>query len=311
MGASGMTIGRISVAWLLLLLVSACAPNPIDCNLNAVAKLPLEVRNGLLVVRAGIDGRWVTLLVDSGAERTALSGDVVTRLGLARDAKIITRSTGVGGSFTASDAIIPGLVLGGVRFPILRLAVGQFHFGPSFSADGLLGQDILTAFDLDIDVPGRTLTFYHPRICPDVEPPWTEPYARVAGVRSRPPDRLLIPLELDGVTGMGILDTGAQATTIGVSMATRLGLTPDLMAGDPVVLHHGAGPGSQDARLHRFGLLRIGPAVERNPLLSVLPVDAGVGDALVGEDFIDGRRIWMSFVNREVFIGTSKPDDTR
>jgi hypothetical protein len=311
MDGSGMTIGRISVAWLLLLLVSACAPDLIDCNLNVDAKVPLEVRNGLLVVRAGVDGRWVTLLVDSGAERTALAGDVVTRLGLARDEKIITRSTGVGGSFTASDAIIPGLVLGGVRFGISRVAVGQFHFGPSFAADGLLGQDILTAFDLDIDVPGRTLTFYHPRRCPDVEPPWTEPYARVAGVRSRPPDRLLIPLELDGVTGMGILDTGAQATTIGVSMANRLGLTPNVMVGDPVVLHHGAGPGSQDARLHRFGLLRIGPAAERNPLLSVLPVDAGVGDALVGEDFINGRRIWMSFSNREVFIATSKPEDTR
>jgi len=105
---------------------------------------------------------------------------------------------------------------------------------------------------------------------------------------------------------MGILDTGAQATTIGLRMAERLGLTPAAMSEDPIVQHHGAGPGSQAARLHRFSLLQIGPAVANQPVLSVLPVDAGVGDALVGEDFINGRRIWLSFSNREVFIATSR-----
>jgi hypothetical protein len=303
-----MTSVRNWLACLMLLLVGACASNPINCDLVVVAKMPLEVRNRLLVVPAGIGGKWVTLLVDSGAERTVLSAETVNRLGLARDEKIFTRSTGMGGTFTANDAIIPGLVLGGVRFPLERVSVGQFQLGPGLAADGLLGSDVLLAFDLDIDVPDRTLTLYRPRMCPDVQPPWHEPFERVPGVRALR-DRLLIPLELDGVSGMGILDTGAQATTIGVSMGNRLGLTALAMAGDPIVRHHGAGPGSQEARLHRFSLLRIGPAVAQDPLLSVLPVDAGVGDALVGEDFIDGRRIWLSFANREVFIATSKPDD--
>jgi len=301
-----MINARLWIAGLLLLLVSACAPNPLNCDLVVVAKMPLEVRNRLLVVPAGIGGKWVKLLVDSGAERTVLSADTVARLGLARDEKIITRSTGMGGTYVANDAIIPGLVLGGVRFTIERVSVGQFRLGPSLAADGLLGSDLLLAFDLDIDVPDKTLTLYRPRLCPDVTPPWREPFERVAGVRALR-DRLLIPLDLDGVSGMGILDTGAQATTIGLRMANRLGLTQQSMAGDLIVQHHGAGPGSQEARLHRFKLLRIGPAVARDPVLSVLPVDAGVGDALVGEDFIDGRRIWMSFANREVFVATSKP----
>src|SRR5271165_1950057 len=306
MCGAGMTIGRMWVACLLLLLVSACSPSPFNCDLVVVAKMPLEVRNRLLVVPAGVGGKWITLLVDTGAERTVLSSDTVARLGLARDEKIVTRSTGMGGTYTANDAIIPGLVLGGVRFPIQRVSVGQFRLGPSLVADGLLGSDVLLAFDLDIDVPKRTLTLYRPRVCSDVQPPWQEPFAEVSGVKALR-DRLLIPVELDGVKGMGILDTGAQATTIGLSMANRLSLTPLAMAGDPVVQHHGAGPGSQAARLHRFGLLRIGPAVAHDPVLSVLPVDAGVGDALVGEDFINGRRIWLSFSNRDVFIATTTP----
>jgi hypothetical protein len=42
-----------------------------------------------------------------------------------------------------------------------------------------------------------------------------------------------------------------------------------------------------------------------------LPVDAGVGDALVGEDFINGRRIWLSFANRTVFIATTRRGTAR
>jgi predicted aspartyl protease len=301
---------RLWIAGALLTLVGACSPptNLINCDLVVVAKMPLEVHSHLLVVPAGIDGRWVRLLVDSGAERTVLAADVVAKLGLERDQKMLTRSTGMGGTFTTNDAIIPGLVLGGVRFPVRRIAVGEFRFGPGLAADGLLGSDVLLAFDLDIDVPGRTLTLYRPRTCPDVQPPWTEPYARVAGVRAQK-DRLLIPIRLDGVEGMGILDTGAQATTIGPRMAERLGLTPDSLISDPIVQHHGAGTGTREARLHRFNLLQIGPAAAPEPVLSVLQEDAGVGDALVGEDFINGRRIWLSFASREVFIATTKPGE--
>jgi hypothetical protein len=201
-------------------------------------------------------------------------------------------------------------VLGGIRFPVTRVAVGEFGFRSGLAVDGLLGSDILLAFDLDIDVPGQTLTLYRPRQCPDAQPPWHERFDRIAGVNARK-DRLLVPFEVDGVSGMGILDTGAQATTIGVSMATRLGLTPSALAGDQVVQHHGAGPGMQEARLHQFSLLRIGATETHDWRLSVLPIDVGVGDALIGEDFIDGRRIWMSFANREVFVARTKPADTR
>jgi len=48
--------------------------------------------------------------------------------------------------------------------------------------------------------------------------------------------------------------------------------------------------------------LRIGPAVVQGLMLTVLPTDAGVGDALIGEDFLEGRRVWMSFPTKQVFV---------
>ena len=54
--------------------------------------------------------------------------------------------------------------------------------------------------------------------------------------------------------------------------------------------------------LHRFKLLRIGPVAEMGPEITVLPSDFGVGDALIGEEFLQGRRVWLSFRNRQVFV---------
>jgi hypothetical protein len=101
---------------------------------------------------------------------------------------------------------------------------------------------------------------------------------------------------------MAILDTGAQGNVIGVDMARRLGLDAQMLAKDPAVRQHGVGPEETISRLHQFGLLRIGPVTEESPRITVLPSDFGVGDALIGEEFLQGRRVWLSFRSRQIFV---------
>jgi predicted aspartyl protease len=288
---------------LFLVLLAGCETAPdIDCKLTMITQMPLQVQDRLLVVPAGINGKWVHLVVDSGAERTTISNATAERLGLPHDDRYKVQSLGIGGATTSSDVTIERLVLGGVHFPIPRLAVGRFNLQNErgLSADGLLGADVLLAFDLDIDVPDGTLTLYRSRVCPNVHPPWQEPGIEIAGVRARK-DRLLLPFELDGMPGLALLDTGAQGNVLGVNMARRMGLTEQVLAADPPVRNTGTG-GVTISRLHRFQRLRIGPVVEQSPALVVLPSDFGVGDALVGEEFLQGRRVWISFRNRSVFV---------
>jgi hypothetical protein len=296
---------------LLLAFLARCAPAPeIDCHLEMVAQMPLEVQDHLLVVPAGINGKWVHLVVDSGAERTTISDAAADRLGLPHDPRYINRSMGIGGATTATDVSIDRLVIGGVHFPVNRIAVGSFTLQTSrgLSADGLLGADILLAFDMDIDVPGGKLTLYHSRVCPNARPPWSEPAIEITGVRARK-DRLLVPFELDNVPGMAILDTGAQGNVIGVDMARRMGLDGQALAADPSVRQRGVGPGETISHLHQFKLFRIGPVAEVDPRITVLPSDFGVGDALIGEEFLQGRRVWLSFRGRQIFV--SKRSDER
>jgi predicted aspartyl protease len=275
------------------------------CSLIRLATMPLETHGDLLFVRGAILGTPVLLLVDTGAERTLLTETAVDRLHLPRDYQHATRTYGIGSSTTSWDAVLPdGLTLAGTRFPVDGVTVGRFDMMrfAGETADGLLGADILLAFDIDLDVPDHRLTVYRARPgCPEAGPPWKEPYFRLAGITARA-DRLLVPFELDGVAGLGVLDTGAQLSTISVQMAERVGLEEAGLAGDGTVMAHGAAPDQVAVRIHRFRELRVGPTVMHWPTLPVVPMSDGMGDALVGADFLQGRRVWLSYATNRVFV---------
>jgi predicted aspartyl protease len=302
-GASFML--RRSLFLLLLVFLARCDATPvIDCNLTMVAQMPLEVQDHLLVVPVGINGKWVHLVVDSGAERTTISDAAAIRLGLPHDPRYVNRSTGIGGTTTTTDVTIDRFVLGGTHLsPVTRIAVGNFNLQNvrGLNTDGLLGADILLAFDMDIDVPANKLTLYRRRLCPSARPPWQEPAFEITGVRARR-TRLLMPIELDSAPGMAILDTGAQGDVLGADMARRMGLNDQTMIGDPLIHQHGVGPGETISHLHQFRLLQIGPIAVEAPRFAVVQSDFGFGDALIGETFLQGRRVWLSFDPLQVFV---------
>jgi predicted aspartyl protease len=293
---------------LFLAVLSGCAP-PESCDLMPLANMPLDVRHNLMFVTAEIGDQPVRLLVDTGAERTVLTEAAAGRLGLPHDTHHVTRSFGIGGMSADWDVFIPGIVLGHTRFPVPRLAVADFTMdhteGPP--ADGLLGADILLAFDMDIDIPARRLTLYRVRRCAGAVPPWPVPAIPITGIEARR-DRLLVPFQLDGAAGMAVLDTGAQATTIGMAMAERLGLSAAALEADRRIVVHGAAPQPLAVHVHRFRELRVGDARVESPRLAVVPRSNGLGDGLLGGDFLRGRRVWLSLATRRLFVsGASLP----
>lgn len=296
---------------LVLLVVAACASDPGarradgTCPLIPLAQMPLEVRGNLLFVQAKINDEPVTMLIDSGAERTLLTEAAVDRLHLPRDMQHATRTFGIGSPTAAWDAKLPnGIVLGTTHFPVEVVTVGKFGINgvAGGSADGLLGADILLAFDIDLDLPADRVTFYRARReCPEATPPWNQPFVDVSGVGTER-DRLLVPFELNGVSGMAVLDTGAQVSSISQSMTKRIGLADSAVLGDRTVMAHGASPDQVEVRVHRFRDFTVGRAEMRDPLMPIVPAAGGMGDGLVGGDFLRGRRVWLSFSAHRVFL---------
>jgi hypothetical protein len=81
-----------------------------------------------------------------------------------------------------------------------------------------------------------------------------------------------------------------------------MGLPQQARGGDPVIRIRGVGANTITVPIHSFQELRIGPAVYRGVRLPILPTDLGGGDALVGQDFLRDRRVWMSFPTRQLFV---------
>ena len=308
---------RALPALALLFCVAGCAADvpyrpsaEVVCPLIRATTMRIETHWNMLFVEVTIDGQKVKLLVDTGAEKTLLTEATVERLHLPRDYTHATRTYGIGDATAAWDALLPhGMVLGGVRFPVDRVTVGRFSIANAGgdAADGLLGADILLAFDLDLDLPQSQLSLYHARRqCPNAAPPWPQPYIGVAGVATRR-DRLMVPFELDGVPGLAVVDTGAQLSSISEQLAERMGVAADALSADRTVIAHGAAPNEVAVRLHRFRELRIGPAVMDAPALPVVPMTSGMGDALVGADFLKGRRAWLSYSTHRIFVTPLEP----
>ena len=111
-----------------------------------------------ILVTARLNGAPMTLLLDTGADRTLISPAAVARAGYARtvapgDSSV--RILGVTGSVVATQVVVPVLDVAGVRIGPVALIVHDAGLGV---VDGLLGRDILDAFTVTIDAAAGRAT---------------------------------------------------------------------------------------------------------------------------------------------------------
>ena len=210
---------------------------------------------------------------------------------------------GIGDITTSFDAKTHTLMLGNGQVSGLNMTVGRFATDDiaGMAFDGLLGTDILASFDVEIDPSARRLTLYQPRTCLDPIPPCT-PEVTIEAT-GPPRGRMLVPIAVNGVGVVAILDTGAQVTTVSERFSARAGVPAAALAQDPSNLVKGASPNTVAARRHRFRDLVVGPTLVPGPALAVLAMDGQSTDALLGADYLAGRKLWLSFASRRIFLG--------
>jgi hypothetical protein len=101
-----------------------------------------------ILAAAAVNGVPVTLMVDTGAERTLISPRALARTGLTLEGGRPVRIVGVTGAAGAREVVVPRLDLAGTQVGPLAIIVHDGSFG---GADGLLGRDVLDAFTLTVD----------------------------------------------------------------------------------------------------------------------------------------------------------------
>lgn len=291
------------------LLAAGCStltpdPLPRACGPGPQTTLAVEMRGQLPVVRVTINDRSANLIIDTGATTTVLNQAAASLLGLERIAGPSLTYTTVQGAGRATRANVASLRLADLVLSDVLVAVTQ-----ETPEDGVLGLDLLSQFDLDVNLPQREIVLHQGGLCADEQPPFSNgvlelPAARLVrggpGFRSREP-YLMVPVRLDGVATFGMLDSGAAAgSLVSRSMAERAGMPA---GGSESVSIPVLGFGAQTKLgQHRFGELLVGREQFINPSLLVGGDPRVIFPVILGYDYFITHRIWFNFAADRIFV---------
>jgi predicted aspartyl protease len=280
------------------------------CVVQQRAAVALDVIGTIILVPVTVNGVPGWFILDTGAQMTTVDPEAIDHFGLALDEWTATTTRGIGGAERRRNAIPRSVELGGValhrnslaRDATMRVATLKLPQISGRHIDGLLGRDFLSAFDLDLDARHHALTLYDVKGCSGRFPPWTDAYVAVP-VENPAENALVIPVELDGVPLRAVLDSGASDTTVAAPGMARLGLGLDRLQGDRSRVVGGGGPHTVMMWQHRFNAIRIGGETFAAPTFLVAPIPLfPISDMLLGADWLLGRRVWISYATRQVFV---------
>ena len=298
-----------------VLAVAACAApvleTPEVCALEQRGTFKILFKRNLPTVKVTLDGKAVTLLIDTGANVSVLSAGAAARIGIVPAVKPGRSTTVAGGASADHQQVAIGeIILGTQTLPGTIFAVGDFVLrGDGDSAlDGVLGNDILARFDVDLDLRVGQATLYRPRSCPSASPPWSEASMRLAAPKGAPDQNFVfIPVDVDGHGFVGLLDTGAPFTGITPAAAASIGVNDATLAGAQRLSVGTLTTTDASIRVHQFREMRVGLDTIPKPTLGVLELPRNAGDVLIGRDFVGGRRLWISYASHVVFITSRAP----
>ncbi len=297
---------RIIFFALTLLAAAMPAVAVAACQVTALATVPLLGQGGTIALMVRVNGSDALFKLDTGASRSILTPAAVSRLGVARDQWVGTTMGGIGGVDRRPNADPRSISLGGID--LVRRTVTHDNslvvadIPDAGHLDGLLGRDFLSLFDLDLDMAARRLTLYRIAGCSGRFLPWNNAYQAVPVIVPEV-DALIVPVTLDGKPLRALLDTGADASLLAAPGMYKLGLDQASVMGDRAETISGIGKRRIIAHRHRFQTLMVGGTAMPMPDIWVEPVRlTPIADMLLGGDWLTGRRVWISFATKQLFL---------
>ncbi len=300
--------------WVLGALLLGCgtqtapAAAQSGCELHKIAALPLTLDRHLPLVPVLLNGVHAWMGVDTGTQTTFVTAAAASRLGLPADPTRRTNVQSSAGVTPVQNVRLHDMQLGDVMLSDLSVAAVPMDQPDDARqrADGLIGSDILSDYDVELDFPARMLNLYAVSACGRVQPPWPGGFTTLRATLT--PLRLLtVPVQLNGMPLTALFDTGSDRERITHAGAARAGVTDAMLAHDPGSTGYAAGGSTHVMVLHRFSNYRVGDEAFHAPLIEVTPLGGAGADMLLGLDYMRTRRFWLSYRGRVVFVQHMPP----
>lgn len=311
-------IGRRAVAWaaaLCLAAVGTQASAASRCQLARVAEWPVLSKVGSPIVEGSVNGRRVTIVLDSGGVTMVLRS-AADRLGLTRRIARQYRLFGVGGESYVESTIVDEFKIGSlVRKNWEVMVAGD---SPAFNAvDIMLGDDVFDKVDVEFDLPHDRVRLFQSSGCEGVVLAYWAPQG-ASQVDLGPGPRITVPVQVNGQPLEAELDSGAATSVLDRSAAARLGIRPDSPGVTLSSKGRGLGPSAVDSWVAPLRSFAVGNEAITDTAIGF--ADLWKGDTyapryatrlqekvdgpamLLGADFLRAHRVLVAHSQRKMYF---------
>ena len=254
--------------------------------------------DGRIRIPVMLDGRALSLLVDTGGVSTTIKGELAREMGLAVK-QTQRRLAGVGGSLMNS-------AVNGENFSIAELRVANkpiyVESRTLESADGTLAADVLRNYDVEIDMAQNRMSLAAPGDC--AAPLWAQGGSAAVTIEVAQSGHVRFPVKIDGKTIMATLDTGSATSVIGMRAAALLGIHP----GSPG-LELVRDAGRYRLYTYPFQALEIGGMTVNKPLIAIASDNFLPGtdaDLVLGIDALSQMRFTIAYGRSRLYISETQ-----
>ncbi|MEA1651920.1 pepsin/retropepsin-like aspartic protease family protein [Nitrospirillum sp. BR 11164] len=309
----------IALVFSLSLLSGAASAGPEDCHLQKVAELAVRLDSGRPEVDGTLNGRPIRVAVSTGSSKTTLTEAAAERLGLEVTHLPMARVvlTPGRGLREIGAVSVDNLTVGGWQADHLKLQVVAMGAG---GVDLVLGQDVFSQADVELDFAHNAVRFFQAQGCEGVPLAyWADTYAEAGMQYSQDPRRRFsnrVWVRLNGHEFLARLSTGTRYSTLSDTIAHQQGV----YEGDPGVTKL-AMIGPQESEKYplsvgTFNSLAIGDETLNNVKLRFTRFNpdfqSDVGrhawGLILGMDFIKSHRIFIANSQDKIyFTNVSRP----
>ncbi|MBB6252464.1 aspartyl protease family protein [Nitrospirillum iridis] len=320
----GFWVGRLAIALGLVVPMLLATPGGAEtkCQFAKVANLPIKMEGNQPLVEGSVNGHPVQFLIDTGSFATLLFSDAAEKLGLHLTAIQGATVFGVGGESQVMMTSLDTLTLDQASVHNLRLMVTGTHKSKKddpVKIAGVIGEDILRRFDVEMDFAHEQIFLYEARDCDDVDLlPWTGAYTVVDFPPVSTTHTHISPqILINGETVRGDLDSGAYYSTLTKEKAASLGITPESPGVTSGGSAWGIGARQEAVWVGKFDSFTIGDETIRHPKLrfgdifkhatvtwtgSRLPSQVLETQMLLGADFLRAHHVLIAHSQNKLYL---------
>src|SRR5579859_1021318 len=295
----------VTVAATSLFMAATRAQAASACQLGKLVEIPVTMQGFRPYVKASINGKEATFLVDTGAFFSMVTDDAIDKFGMRHISAPLGLQVKVAGGATreARAAVAENFSFAGANFKNIEfLAGGRLDLATA----GLIGENLIGPFDVEFDLANGVIRFFSAKNCANSNLAYWSADKVWSRLDLDAPGKVLNTVvanaRVDGHLIRVKFDSGAGLSVMSRTAAARAGIAPSSEGVDSAGVFYGAYGKGQEVFLAPFASFKIGDEEIKNTKLRVGDIAIPDSDMLLGADFFLSHRIMISGSQRRIYF---------